>query len=113
MQARDYFVKSSQETRKEGKGKNNPKLSEATKHDFLAQLSSGRSIPTITKTAKHFFDSFQEFHDSSDDRSRASPSQATLYRIKENLPLANRFHKKKFVEKAERLTLSTDGVSIY
>jgi hypothetical protein len=108
-QAQDYFIKSSQEKKTKGKGTNNPQLARTTKHDLLSLSASGKSIPTIVKMSKFWFEKF--FNDGSDDRNRASPSQATVYRINSSLPLANKFQIEEFIKNASRLTLATDGVS--
>jgi len=78
LQTKDFFVKSSQKLKGEGKGSNNPKLPSKTKHFLFSQMAGGTSLPDMLKINKDYHLYFDEFHDSADS---ASPSRATLYRV--------------------------------
>ena len=111
-QAKDFYVKSSQEEKTEGRGSNNPRHSLDTRHDILAQTASGSPVTQIAKTSEHNFKNFGIFNDKSDSKLRTPLSLRTCYRIRENLTLAIFEQLTDFVARSKRLTLATDGVSI-
>jgi hypothetical protein len=110
-QASEFFIKASQEKKIEGKGSNNPRHSLETRHIALAKTAAGTSVPEIERAMKANYDDFGIFNDQSDSILRTPLPSRTLYRVRENLPLAILAQQREFVRRASRLTLSTDGVS--
>jgi hypothetical protein len=110
-QASKFFIKASQEKKIEGKGSNNPRHSLETRHIALAKTAAGTSVPEIERAMKANYDDFGIFNDQSDSILRTPLPSRTLYRVRENLPLAILAQQREFVRRASRLTLSTDGVS--
>lgn len=111
LDARQFFVKSSQETKTIGRGTNNPRLSRDARNEFLVQVCGPDPIPAIHRVNDRYHKRFSEFNDSSDGKVRASPSIAHLYRTRHQIPLATKAQIDEFVSNAKRLTIGTDGVS--
>ena len=112
-QASEFYVKSSQEEKTEGKGSNNPRHPLDTRHEALARTATGAPVTHIAKSMEETFNTFGIFNDESDSRKRTPMSLRTLYRAREQLPLVLQEQQKDFVAKSSRLTLSTDGVSTF
>lgn len=106
-------MKSSQESKGKGKGSNNPQLAKASKHKLMRQVASGDSIASIQRNNQSYFDDFEIFHYSPDNRVRAAPSASQLNKLRQQLPLANKEQIDAFIDAADRLTLGTDGVSTF
>ncbi|CAG5101500.1 Oidioi.mRNA.OKI2018_I69.YSR.g17150.t1.cds [Oikopleura dioica] len=71
LQANQFFIKESQESKGKGKGSNNPQLSKTSKHKLMRQVASGDSIASIQRNNQNYFDDFEIFHYSPDNKTTA------------------------------------------
>ena len=110
QESRDYFVIKSKTTPVSGKGKNNPRLPESTRHKYLVQLAK-KPVSSVHYHNGEFFEDHKIFNKSTDEEKRRPASVSFLYKLRPNLLLASLFQLEEFITNAERLTIATDGVS--
>lgn len=110
QESRDYFLVKSKTTPVSGKGKNNPRLPESTRHKYLIQLAK-KPVSSVQYHNDFYFEDHKIFNKSTDGEKRRPASRSFLYKLRPNVLLASLFQLEEFVDNAERLTIATDGVS--